>query len=100
MIKVSVLKDKDNYKNIEVTGHALYDDFGKDIVCASTSSIIITSINACIKINEESIKYDYTKDGIKIDIHSNDEIIQKLMDNMIKLLEELSEDYPKNIIVR
>ena len=100
MIKVSVLKDKDNYKNIEVTGHALYDDFGKDIVCASTSSIIITSINACIKINEESIKYDYTKDGIRINIHSNDEIIQKLMDNMITLLEELSEDYPKNIIVR
>ena len=100
MIKVSVLKDKNNYKKIEVTGHALYDDFGKDIVCASTSSIIITSVNACIKINEESIKYDYTKDGIKIDIHSNDEIIQKLMDNMIKLLEELSLDYPKNIIVK
>ena len=100
MIKVSVLKDKDNYKKIDVTGHALYDDFGKDIVCASTSSIIITSVNACIKINEESIKYDYTKDGIKIDIHSNDEIIQKLMDNMIKLLEELSLDYPKNIIVK
>ena len=100
MIKVSVLKDKDNYKKIDVTGHALYDDFGKDIVCASTSSIIITSVNACIKINEKSIKYDYTKDGIKIDIHSNDEIIQKLMDNMIKLLEELSLDYPKNIIVK
>ena len=100
MIKVSVLKDKDNYKKIDVTGHALYDDFGRDIVCASASSIIITSINACIKINEESIKYDYTKDGIKIDIHSNDEIIQKLMDNMIKLLEELSIDYPKNIIVK
>ena len=100
MIKVTVQKEQKNYKKIVVTGHALYDDFGKDIVCASTSSIIITSINACIKIDEKSIEYSYTKDGLTIDIHSNDEIIQKLMDNMIKLLEELSNDYPKNIIVK
>ncbi len=100
MIKVKVQKEQNNYKKIDVTGHALYDDFGKDIVCASTSSIIITSVNACIKINEESIKYNYTKDGLIIEIHSNDEIIQKLMDNMITLLEELSKDYPKNIIVK
>lgn len=100
MIKVIVQKEQNNYKRIDVTGHALYDDYGKDIVCASTSSIIITSVNACIKIEEDSINYTYTKDGINIDIHSNDEIIQKLMDNMITLLEELSKDYPKNIIVK
>ena len=56
MIKVIVQKEQNNYKKIDVTGHALYDDFGKDIVCASTSSIIITSINACIKIDEKSIE--------------------------------------------
>ena len=100
MIKVNIIKENNNYKQIEVIGHALYDDFGKDIVCASTSSIIITSVNACIKINENSINYNYTKDGLIIDIHSNDEIIQKLMDNMIKLLEDLSNDYPKNINVK
>lgn len=100
MIKVETKKNNNNYEKIVVSGHALYDDFGKDIVCASTSSIIITSVNACIKINEESINYNYTNDGLIIDIHSNDEIIQKLMDNMITLLEELSKDYPKNIIVK
>ena len=100
MIKVKVQKEQNGYRKIEVLGHALYDDFGKDIVCASTSSIIITSVNACIKINEDSINYNYTNDGLIIDIHSNDEIIQKLMDNMITLLEELSKDYPKNIIVK
>lgn len=100
MIKVETNKNNNNYEKIVVSGHALYDDFGKDIVCASTSSIIITSVNACIKINEESINYNYTNDGLIIDIHSNDEIIQKLMDNMITLLEELSKDYPKNIIVK
>ena len=29
MIKVKVQKEQNNYKRIDVTGHALYDDFGK-----------------------------------------------------------------------
>ena len=43
MIKIKILKDY-----IEVKGHANYDDFGKDIVCASVSSIVITTVNAIV----------------------------------------------------
>ena len=47
MIKVNI---KNNI--IIITGHAGYDDFGKDIVCASVSSIVITSINLCLRFNK------------------------------------------------
>ena len=48
MIKVKVEKDKAKYKKITITGHALYDDYGKDIVCASVSSIVITTVNGIL----------------------------------------------------
>ena len=35
MIKVNVIGNDDK---IEILGHAMYDDFGKDIVCAGVSS--------------------------------------------------------------
>ena len=41
MIKVEVIK-----KNISIIGHANFDEYGKDIVCAAASSIVITSIEA------------------------------------------------------
>ena len=39
MIKVKVEKDK-----ITITGHANYAEYGSDIVCASVSATIMTSI--------------------------------------------------------
>ena len=51
MIKVYVRKN-----NIVITGHAGFNDYGKDIVCASASSIAITSINACLNIDAKRFK--------------------------------------------
>ena len=67
MIKVLIKN-----KQIVVSGHANYDDFGKDIVCASASSIIITSINACLKFDNSSLNYKEEKDKLIIDIKSDE----------------------------
>ena len=92
MIKV-VIKDK----KIEVSGHSGYDDFGKDIVCASVSSIVITTINACIDIDESSINYREEDNKIELEILNNNEVIKKLINNMVFMLESLEKDYPKNV---
>jgi len=92
MIKVIIENNK-----IEITGHANYDEYGKDIVCASVSSIVITSINACLEIDEESILYEDLENKIKIEILKNDKITEKLINNMVFMLESLEKDYPKNI---
>ena len=67
------------------------------ILCASVSSIVITSINACIEIDKDSIYYEDLKDKIKIEILKKDEITEKLINNMVFMLESLEKDYPKNI---
>ena len=55
MIKVKVLKENNFYKEITITGHANYDTYGKDIVCSSVSSIVITTVNAIISLNKDII---------------------------------------------
>lgn len=92
MIKVYVKKN-----NIVITGHAEFNDYGKDIVCSSASSIVITSINACLNIDAKSIVYKNELDKLTIDIKSDNNVILKILDNMLNMLSELANDYPKNV---
>ena len=94
---IKVLRSK---KNISITGHAMYDDLGKDIVCSAVSSIVITSLNGILSINPSALIYNNSKDGLEIEIKSFDDITLRLIDNMMELLIKLSNDYPKNIQVK
>lgn len=99
MIKVKLLKKDNNLEKIVIKGHAMYDDFGKDIVCAAVSSTIITSVNACLSIDDNSIKYD-DKDGLVIEVIKDDIVTKKIIDNMIFNLKELEKAYPKNVQIK
>ena len=68
MIKVIIKKDI-----ITISGHAGYDIYGKDIVCA---------------------------DKVTIEVINHTEVVDKLLDNMISLLTELKNDYKDNIDIR
>jgi len=94
MIKVNVSKD---LKNITIKGHAGYDVAGKDIVCAAVSSIVTTTINACIKLDNNSLNYQENEGLVVINLLSQNETTIKLIENMINMLEELAIEYKKNI---
>ena len=93
MIKVICSND---YKKIEVFGHANYAEYGNDIVCASVSSIIGSSVNLALNFNKN---VNYNDDGNKITIinDTNDENVYKTLENMIVCLNDLADQYPKNI---
>lgn len=97
MIKVKVDYDDNLIKKVKVTGHAGYDDYGKDIVCASVSSIVITSINLIYKLNKDIIDVIEDKGLIEINVLKEDETINIVLKNMIDMLKELSNDYKKNV---
>ncbi len=97
MIKVHVKKNDNQIDNIEITGHANYADLGKDIVCAAVSSIVITSLNGIISLDDKSIEYS---GNINIKNIKMDYITNTLLNNMLNMLIELSNDYPKNIQIR
>ncbi len=92
MIKVDIRKN-----HIEISGHAMFADYGKDIVCASVSSIVITSINGILRLDEEAISYNISNDKLSIDILKEDKQTKALILNMISLLKDLEKQYEKNI---
>ena len=92
MIKVEVKKD-----NISILGHAMYDDYGKDIVCAAVSGIVITTVESIASIDETSIDINEMPNKLEIIINKHDNITDKLITTMINLLKELEKKYPKNI---
>jgi uncharacterized protein YsxB (DUF464 family) len=94
MIKVSITKDK-----IIVSGHACYDEYGKDIVCAAVSATVLTTINGILSINKSSINVIEGNELI-IEIKEHNEITDKLINNMIKSLKEIEKDYSKYINIQ
>jgi len=97
MIKIKISKKNRDINNITISGHAMYDDYGKDIVCASVSSIVTTTVNGILRINEQSISYKQSEGFVEINILNKDEVTKKLVINMLDLFKELKQNYPKNI---
>ena len=100
MISVKVEKLNSNYKKITLLGHAMYDDYGKDIVCSACSSIVTTTVNGILALDKESLSYSVSKKGMTIEVKTEDNTTQILINNMVSLLKELEENYPENIEVK
>ena len=98
MIKITI-NNKELINEISIKGHALYDEYGKDIVCAAVSSIVTTTINAILRIDNASIEYK-EKNGVYIKVLKHSEVIDILLINLIDLLENLEKQYPKHIEIR
>lgn len=100
MINIEVKKKNDIINYIKISGHAEYADEGFDIVCASVSCIAITTVNALISIDEECVVYSDAEGLLEIGILKHDEVIDKLIMNMINLLTTLSEDYKEYVKIK
>lgn len=99
MIKVTIQKNSDRITEVAITGHSNYEESGKDIVCASTSSIAITTVNAILRFDQNALRYEEGEGSLKLYIEKHTKTIDTLLDNMIELLQELESDYPKFIKV-
>ena len=100
MISVKVVKENKKYKKITILGHAMYDDYGKDIVCSACSSIVITTINGILALDKGSLSYLVSKKGMTIELKNDEHTTQVLINNMVRLLKELESKYPDNIEVK
>jgi len=97
MIKVSTYSKNNVTSKVVIDGHSGYAESGYDIVCASVSSIVTTSINMIVRLDEKAISYEAKSGFIKIEISKHTEVIDIVIENMMSLLEELAISYPKNI---
>jgi hypothetical protein len=98
MIKANILKSNNYIKSVTISGHSLYADAGYDIVCAAVSSIVTTTVNGILSINN-FINVEDDGNILKIEVLKNDEITEKLLINMVKLLEGIEIQYKNNLKV-
>ena len=99
MIKVRISKKDNVMQSIHCQGHAMYDDYGKDIVCASFSTMIITTINAILTFDQNAISYTDNND-LKIINIKKDNITNNLLNNLVNMIYELRDNYNKNINIK
>lgn len=99
MIKVNVKSKNEKVYEIVIKGHAGYDELGRDIVCAAVSTMAITTINNIISL-EETIDYEEKSGLLKIRVLKDTDVNGKLLCNLVRMLNELSLQYPKNIEIR
>ena len=86
MLRIKITKENSKIKQITFKGHAGYEEYGKDIVCAAASATFLCTANAILSINKNSIKVTQDTNISIIDVLSYDEITEKLITNMLNCL--------------
>lgn len=100
MIKVEYIENSSNIEYLKISGHANYDDYGKDIVCSAVSAISIGALNALKNIENYAITQ---KEGLIIIENKNNSSYDDniVLNTMLIQLKTIEQSYPKFIqIVR
>lgn len=97
MIKIKVSYDNNYINKIVITGHANYDVYGKDIVCASVSASVITTVNGIIALDDSILDVCNNLDKMTINVLEYENTSQVLLKSMLSNLKTLVIEYPKNI---
>lgn len=96
MIKIK-MKITENIFNCKISGHSGYDEYGKDIVCASISTLIL--FLECYKRKKHEIINSSIETGnsdISVIINGNDAVI----DTFIEMVCNIAEQYPNNVTIK
>ena len=103
MTEIKIFRDKSaNIVKGILEGHTDYEDIGKDIVCASVSSVLFMALNGIENVLNVKFGYD-TDDGyvefILPDISDDNKRkeINILLDSMYLFLSDLEKQYPDNV---
>ncbi|MBQ6477966.1 MAG: ribosomal-processing cysteine protease Prp [Erysipelotrichaceae bacterium] len=92
MIK-AVYEVKDGtYLSLDVAGHAEYGEYGKDLICASVSSILFGFMNALDEL-QENVEIKQNENRITVKDHSGSGTVQNYFELVIIQLKTIEESY-------
>lgn len=102
MIKIKIARNEEKIILISMQGHAEYDQYGKDIVCSATSTIIIGGINAIAKLGFISfISYNVDAGNVEVKINNTDiNELQVILETLVVQFMSIEESYPKYMQVQ
>lgn len=98
MIKVEVLKNKDQITKLEISGHAYSGEPGYDLVCAGVSSIGVGALNGFDQLSEDCTLELTEEPYIKIECkqaNKDNQLLMNFLLTQLKTIEEVHGDYIK-----
>lgn len=101
MINVTInINDRGQVESFDMTGHALFDEHGKDLVCAGASAVVFGSVNAIINMTGTDPSIEMEEDTGYFSFIAPDpadEKLQILLEGMIISLKTIEEEYGEHI---
>lgn len=100
MIRVEFTKSGELLTSFSVSGHAGYDDYGHDIVCASVTSAVQLTANGITEVLGLSAKVDVEENLIRVTLpRQQREKGQPFLQALLLHLRLLAQDYEGTIQV-
>ena len=96
MISVNVTFIGKDVKSLTVSGHANYDQYGKDIVCAGVSAVVTGGINA-LESEIDNIKVINEDNKLGVEINNSNDKIQIILNTILVQLQTIENSYKKYI---
>ncbi|AUB31341.1 ribosomal-processing cysteine protease Prp [Spiroplasma floricola] len=96
MVKAKIVEKNNIINSFVVKGHANFDKFGQDIVCAGITAIVSGSLNALDIKFKNNVELNVNENEISIKVIKNDDLLNHLLEFMIIQLETIEVQYPKN----
>lgn len=88
-----------NLVGFEMSGHAGYDDYGKDIVCAAVSVLSINTVNALTELTDNKLSTTTAENGY-LKVLSKQELDEKgalLMNALLMGVQSTYEEYMNEV---
>lgn len=101
MIEFKITRDQEIIKMIEVSGHSGYDELGKDIVCSAVSTALYTTVGLLEKFDAKvEFAANEKKPLMKLKVLNNDESTDKILLNLVDIIEGIVYDYSNYLKIK
>jgi uncharacterized protein YsxB (DUF464 family) len=102
MIRFTVSRQDGHYTGFLCEGHAGYDEFGYDIVCAAVSVLTTNAVNSIEAFTEDPFEVEQREDGgylklILDGVPSGETAL--LMDSLILGMQGIQEEYGEDFLL-
>ena len=103
MTEIEILRKNGRIISYKAVGHAEYDEYGSDIVCAALSTALQFPRAGFQDVLEIYPRFEISSEGLlsvelaDMDLKGKEREINTLLESMLVIVKQLSKDYPKNI---
>lgn len=97
MIRAVFYKSKGLFSGFEISGHAGYDEKGRDIVCASVSSAVQFAVNLLAEFGCEPLAEVLDSGAVRCKAGASEENASRVMNQLMLHFEAVLEEFPKTI---